>query len=146
MQIEDPRFLFVASSTGIICAFWHAPLVVVMLSCTMIGLLAFPPFVLLKAQGFWASYSPTNIPLLVSILKDQSNIPFQKAWVVLCALVLLAISAGLFGLVMTETLLPRVSGFEAVGRPFKPVAIVTLCIYGLFRSLIWWARRKQIAR
>ncbi|MGB7318646.1 MAG: hypothetical protein WBC85_11835 [Planktotalea sp.] len=146
MEIEDPRFLFVASAVGVACVFLHAPLFVVLLSCGAIGLLAVPPFVLLKAKGFWAAYHPSNFALLMGILKDQSNIPIQKFWVVIGALVLMASCAGLLGLVITETFLPRVSNFEALGRPFAPVAITTLCLYGLFRILIWWAKSKQLAR
>ena len=146
MQLEDPRFLAVAIAVGIVCAFLHAPLFNVLLSCGVIGLLAVPPFFLMKATGFWAAYKPSGLKLLKSILKDQSNIPIQKAWVVVVALVLLACAAGLFGLVITETLLPRVTGFEVLDRPFTPVAITMLCVYGLFRILVWWAKSKQLTQ
>ena len=145
MKFEDPRFLIVGIAAGVACAFFHAPLFVVLVSGLIICLLAVPPFVLLKAKGFWASYHPSNFALLMSISRDQSNITVQKFWVVITSLVLLACCAGLFGLVIAETLLPRVSNFEALDRPFAPVAVSMLGVYGLFRILIWWARSKQLA-
>lgn len=146
MQLEDPRFLFANITVGVTCAVFHAPLVVLLLSCAAVGLLTVPPFILSKVNGFWAAYRPSNIPVIWSILRDRSNIPFQKVWVIVAALVLLACCAGVFGLIMTETLLPRVSNFEALGRPFAPVAITIICIYGLYRGLMIWARKKQITR
>ena len=146
MKFEDPRFILVNVAIGVLCALLHAPLYVVLLCCTFIGLLTVPPFTLMQAKGFWGSYHPSSFPLLIVILKDESTLPVQKIRVVGLALVLFACCAGLFGLVMAEALLPRVSGFEPLGRPFAPVAITMLCVYGLFRTLIWWARGKQIAR
>ena len=52
MQLEDPRFLCVNIVTGVACALFHAPLVAVLLVCSVIGVLTLPPFILGRASGF----------------------------------------------------------------------------------------------
>ncbi len=143
MKFEDPRFLTVGVCLGVLAAFWHAPLAFAAMAGCFLGLFFVPPFFFEKALNFWGSYAPANFETLKSILMERSNIPFQKAWVVVAALMLLATAAVLFGLAMAEFALPRWFGVSVLDRPPLSTAMVMVCVYALFKVLTWWAKRQQ---
>ena len=140
-SVEDPRFIAAMTVLGACVAILKGPLLLTFLAAILLSVLLLPYFILNPSVTLKQSLNLGTFKATFSIFQGNSNLPRGRFTCLAAALVVSACVYALFGQILIEAIVPRLTSIELVDRNGMNQAILAAVLYMLFQSIKWYAKK-----